>query len=198
MFGLYCLKMMQSNKEAQTAAIVDLQTELKSLKSLMAARPGTTSISNLAGSTSNGISPRSQPNGAGLNSFGIQSQSNSLSKFNTTRPVGIPAWQLASGYNAIPSSQTSNGDPSSNQTGPTTTPSASPGTPVLGHINGSGVSILDDHNRSGPATLELHNGRQSLTEDEDDHIINSKYTTDDSIPSVNDAAKTSIEVPLSS
>jgi len=191
-------QMMQSNKEAQTAAIVDLQTELKSLKSLMAARPGPTSMSNLAGSSSNGISPRSQPNGSGLNSFGMQPQSNSLSKFNTSRPVGLPAWQLASGYNATTNSQTSNGDPNSNQTGFTTTPAGSPRTPVLGHTNGSGVSILDDHNRSGPATHELHNGRQSLPEDEDDHIINSKYTPDDATATVNDAAKTSTEVLLSS
>ncbi|PLW23295.1 hypothetical protein PCANC_03640 [Puccinia coronata f. sp. avenae] len=117
-------QMIQSNKEAQTAAMVDLQTELKSLKSLMAARPGpSSSISSLAAVPSpNGIPPRhsSPPNGTGFNSLGIQPQSHSLSESSDARPIGIPKWQLAaSGYNTATSNntQTHDADPNSNQTG---------------------------------------------------------------------------------
>jgi peroxin-14 len=175
--------MIQSNKEAQTAAIVDLQTELKSLKSLMAARPGPSSIPSLAAPSSSGISPRSPPNGTGLNSFGIQPQSHSLSKFSSARPIGIPTWQLASGYNVTTSnSQTHNGDPSSNQTGSSARPSgsgSSPRTTAFDYTNGDESGKLNDNNRSGYATPERNPSRHSLVEDEDDHIINSKYTTDD-------------------
>ncbi|KAA1081696.1 peroxisomal membrane protein pex14 [Puccinia graminis f. sp. tritici] len=192
-------QMFQSNKEAQTAAIVDLQTELKSLKSLMTARPGPSS--NLPASSTNGVSVRSPQTPSGLNSFGIQPQASSLSKFNTTRPVGIPAWQLAPGYNTALANQTSNnGDHSSNQTGSTPTPSASgssPQTKTLSYSNGNGTGNLDDHNRSGTATPELSSSRQSLVEDDDDHIINSKYTTDSQKQSINEPMKASVDGLLS-
>ncbi|WAQ89327.1 hypothetical protein PtA15_11A14 [Puccinia triticina] len=189
-------QMIQSNKEAQTAAIVDLQTELKSLKSIMmTARP--VGSSNLPGSPTNGISSRSPQNGTGLNSFGIQPQANSLSKFNTTRPVGIPAWQLASGYNTTPTSQTANGDPIS---GSTTTPSASgssPQTKTLSYSNGNATVNLDDPNRSGAATPELSSSRQSLVDDDEGHIINSKYTTDDKNQSHTESVKAPVDGLLS-
>ncbi|KNF03886.1 hypothetical protein PSTG_02973 [Puccinia striiformis f. sp. tritici PST-78] len=194
-------QMIQSNKESQTAAIVDLQTELKSLKSLMAARPGIPSASNHPGSSTNGVSTRTQPNGTGLNTFGIQSQANSLSKFNVNRPPGIPAWQLASGYNTVPSSQTPNGDQTSNPTaGSTVTPPASGSSPMskpLVYTNGNGNGNLDDLGRCESVTPEVGSSRHSLVDDDDDHIINSKYTTDDKDKSGNEPVKASIDGLLS-
>ncbi|POW14747.1 hypothetical protein PSTT_02689 [Puccinia striiformis] len=191
-------QMIQSNKESQTAAIVDLQTELKSLKSLMAARPGIPSASNHPGSSTNGVSTRTQPNGTGLNTFGIQSQANSLSKFQCKPTSRNPCMAISLRIQYRPSSQTPNGDQTSNPTaGSTVTPPASGSSPMskpLVYTNGNGN--LDDLGRCESVTPEVGSSRHSLVDDDDDHIINSKYTTDKD-KSGNEPVKASIDGLLS-
>lgn len=189
-------QMMQSNKEAQTAAITDLQSELKSLKSLMAARPFPSSYSSPSQPITNGVSSSSSHPGSGLNTFGIQPPSgSSLSKFHTAaKPIGIPAWQLASGYNTTPIAQTLNGEPSSKPINSPANISASTSSSATNHLNG------DDHPGSpspSETSPEPSNHRHGCNEEDDDHIVHSKYASDDAKPITNGILNKSKETMVS-
>jgi peroxin-14 len=83
--------MFEKTKEAQTASLSDLQSELKSLKSLLVSRNASSGSASLA-------IPRSySPFNAASNQINGSENANGTSSpsFQTSKP-SIPAWQLAS------------------------------------------------------------------------------------------------------
>ncbi|GAA98833.1 uncharacterized protein L969DRAFT_95511 [Mixia osmundae IAM 14324] len=103
-------RMLEKNKDAQSTALTDLQQELKSLKSLLIARrPGAVSGSEAAPSASEpGSLPSVPASSPGMpfagnrfgyatgNSASVPGTASSSFAGLTSRPPGIPAWQLAS------------------------------------------------------------------------------------------------------
>jgi peroxin-14 len=80
--------MLDRNKDAQATILNDLQTEVKSLKSLLLSRRPATALLDGAGSGSPSVtSPPAETNGI----------SPRLSAtFNSSARPGIPSWQMAS------------------------------------------------------------------------------------------------------
>jgi len=85
-------RMMDKNKEAQTASLNDLQQELRSLKSLLLSRRNESSTNPPSDTTSFGTSS---------NRFG---QSSLTLPALGSRPAGIPAWQMPHSNSNGPSS----------------------------------------------------------------------------------------------
>lgn len=132
--------MLEKNKESQSSMILDLQTELKSLKSLLASRPTPTTTS-----TNSRPLPSTSP----------------ISRFNTNRPIGIPAWQLAATTNTTtPSSSHQPMSSASSSTTLTPVPTDLKQDNSLAIVNGSSSSSKPDLLRS---------------DEDEDQILNNGY-----------------------
>jgi peroxin-14 len=102
--------MLDRNKDAQATILNDLQTEVKSLKSLLISRRPVSSASNLLDQASNVTSPTAETNGI----------SPRLSAaFNTSARPTIPSWQMAA-KNAATEAKASGGSSSSSEKQPAT------------------------------------------------------------------------------
>ncbi|CAH7690596.1 peroxisomal membrane anchor protein conserved region-domain-containing protein [Phakopsora pachyrhizi] len=171
-------QMLEKNKEAQTAAILDLQTELKSLKSLLAVRttPATTQVS--AQPQSSTIFPSQGPlTGTIPSTFGLQPSASALSRFTNNRPIGIPAWQLANApVNGDSRISNVNGEShSSSSSLPLTSTGSSSSAKVQGisKLNSILPKAAEDSLNSEPEGVS-DNAEQTADYD-DDHVINSSY-----------------------
>ncbi|KAG0146868.1 hypothetical protein CROQUDRAFT_656861 [Cronartium quercuum f. sp. fusiforme G11] len=104
------IRMLEKNSESQTRMIIDLRNELKSLKSLLAAR----------------TPPPPTFNSTAANESHLPTSSSStISRFGTNRPVGIPAWQLAATTSSINNSNPHHTDPSTSFTATASSPTQS-------------------------------------------------------------------------
>lgn len=83
--------MLDKNKEAQTASLLELQNELKSLKSLLSSQRKAQDEANGSANGNGNLTSPFAPNRFNTPSYGNQSSSiASLSK-----QPGLPSWQLA-------------------------------------------------------------------------------------------------------
>ncbi|ORY93503.1 peroxisomal membrane anchor protein conserved region-domain-containing protein [Syncephalastrum racemosum] len=123
-------KMLDRNKEAQSAVLNDLQNEIKSLKSLLLARRPTTPGSSLLDQPQQQQSTDAAIPGAGAAAASSPATPAGMSPrlasaLNSNNRAGIPAWQMAAANKSSPANGTSSSATNNAAAAATATPSSS-------------------------------------------------------------------------
>lgn len=104
---------MERNKEAQNAVLVDLQNEMKSLKSLLVSRRATSNVVDQVASAPTTPAAPTTPSAVASPTDGLSSRLSATINGSGAR-AGIPAWQMAAAQSSANNTTSSSTSSSSN------------------------------------------------------------------------------------